>query len=178
MCLRGAVLLALVMGAFPTHAEDWRTVVDEQLKIFGHRNIIVVADSAYPSQSNPSVTTIITGEDHAEVVATILGLVEAQRHVQGLMILDAELAYVPEDASPGVSDFRDFIDAALGDRNVRYLLHENIIKYLDERAQLFEVLVVKTNGTIPYTSVFIELDAGYWDASREKALRQAMSLSP
>jgi hypothetical protein len=39
---------------------------------------------------------------------------------------------------------------------------------------LFRVLVVKTNMRIPYTSVFFELDCGYWNAHAEKQLRAAM----
>jgi hypothetical protein len=31
--------------------------------------------------------------------------------------------------------------------------------------------------TIPYTSVFFELDCGYWDADAEQRLRQAISVS-
>jgi len=36
------------------------------------------------------------------------------------------------------------------------------------------VLVIKTDMTIPYTSVFFELDCGYWDSDAEKRLREGM----
>jgi hypothetical protein len=38
-------------------------------------------------------------------------------------------------------------------------------------------LIVKTDMTIPYTSVFFELDCGYWNAEAEQRLRQAMLAS-
>jgi hypothetical protein len=37
------------------------------------------------------------------------------------------------------------------------------------------VLVLKTRLTIPYTSVFIRLECGYWSADAEKRLRAAMA---
>jgi hypothetical protein len=45
---------------------------------------------------------------------------------------------------------------------------------LDRAAGLFRVLIVKTNMTIPYTSVFLELDCAYWNADAEKRLRSAI----
>lgn len=33
-------------------------------------------------------------------------------------------------------------------------------------------IIIKTPLTIPYTSVFLELDCAYWDASREKEIRR------
>ncbi len=57
---------------------------------------------------------------------------------------------------------------------IRVLPHEEIIAKLDRAGELFRVLVVKTNMRIPYTSVFFELDCGYWNAQAEKQLRAAM----
>jgi hypothetical protein len=36
------------------------------------------------------------------------------------------------------------------------------------------VLILKTDLTLPYTSVFIELDCGYWGPEKEQALRAMM----
>jgi hypothetical protein len=45
---------------------------------------------------------------------------------------------------------------------------------LDRAGELFCVLIVKTNLRIAYTSVFFELECGYWNAQAEKKLRAAM----
>jgi hypothetical protein len=37
------------------------------------------------------------------------------------------------------------------------------------------VLVIKTSGTMPYTSVFLQLDCAYWNADQESSLREAMA---
>ena len=53
---------------------------------------------------------------------------------------------------------------------MRVLPHEEIISRLDRVGELFRVLVIKTNMCIPYTSVFFELECGYWNAAgRETA---------
>jgi hypothetical protein len=54
------------------------------------------------------------------------------------------------------------------------MLHEQIIAKLDQAAETFRVLIVKSSFTIPYTSVCFELDCGYWTAESEQRLRSAM----
>jgi hypothetical protein len=39
---------------------------------------------------------------------------------------------------------------------------------------MFSILIVKSTMTIPYTSVFLELGCGYWDADAEARLRSRM----
>ena len=58
---------------------------------------------------------------------------------------------------------------------VRVVPDEEIIAKLDRAGESFRVLVVKTNMRIPYTSVFFELDCGYWNAQAEKRLRATMN---
>jgi hypothetical protein len=53
-------------------------------------------------------------------------------------------------------------------------LHEELISMLDRASQTFSVTVIKTNMTIPYTTVFFELDCAYWNGDSEKRLRAAM----
>jgi hypothetical protein len=56
-------------------------------------------------------------------------------------------------------------------------LHEQIIAKVDQSGEVFRIFVIKTKMTIPYTSVFFELDCGYWNAEAEVRLRQAMLAS-
>jgi hypothetical protein len=49
-----------------------------------------------------------------------------------------------------------------------------IIKRLDESSKLFNVILLKTDEILPYSSVFLELDCGYWDGDKEARLRQAI----
>ena len=46
-------LLALILTIVPAlHAEDWKRTLREELPLLGHRNWIVIADSAYQEQTN------------------------------------------------------------------------------------------------------------------------------
>lgn len=145
-----------------------------ELALLGHRNMIVVADSAYPQQSHPAIETRHIGGEQLARVIEILKKIQAAPHVNPIVMVDAELAYVPEEAATGITAYREGLEKALEGAEVRTMPHIDIIRRLDETAELFNVVILKTDAILPYTSVFIELDCGYWDAGREKALREAM----
>jgi hypothetical protein len=154
--------------------DNWKLELQRQLPLFGHRNWIVVADSAYPAQSNPGIETIATGVDHAEVLQETLRAIASCKHVRAMIYIDAELKYVSEDDVPGSTARRDDIHRLLSDCKASELEHEQIISKLDESAKLFRVLVLKSTLTVPYTSVFLELDCGYWTADAEQRLRSSI----
>jgi len=149
-------------------------ITPAELALLGHRNIIVVADSAYPLQSNPAIETRHIGGGQIERVIEILGKIQAAPHVNPIVMVDAELEHVAEEAAPGIAAYREALDKALEGAEVKKMPHIDIIRRLDETAQLFKVIILKTDAVLPYTSVFFELDCGYWDADREKALREAI----
>jgi len=91
--------------------------------------------------------------------------------------MDAELPFVSESDAPGVSAYQAEIKQLLHDYPIEQLPHEKIIANIDEAGKTFHVLVLKTNMTIPYTSVFIRLDCKYWSADQEKRLREKMAAS-
>lgn len=153
---------------------DWKTKVEEILARYGHRNWIVVADAAYPQQSNPAIETIVIDASQLETVGYVNELIEKASHVDPIIYLDQELAYVSEKNAKGVGNYRKELEKILEGKIVNKKLHEDIISELDESAKLFNVLVLKTNMTIPYTSVFFQLECGYWPAESEQEMRKAM----
>lgn len=155
-------------------SQTWEQRLRSLLPLFGHRNWIVVADSAYPAQSNPGIETIATGEDHLRLLGRVLYSVAAQPHVRANVYIDAELAQVPEKDAPGVTEIRGEIESLVG-RNARVLEHEQIISKLDASARLFNIVIFKSTLAIPYTSVFLELDCGYWNPDAEKRLRNSIA---
>jgi hypothetical protein len=157
-----------------TRSADWERSLSSLLPLFGHRNWIVVADWAYPAQSSPGVFTICANADQMHVVKKVSGAITAGKHVRANVYLDQELAFVAETDAPGITAYRDELTALLGETAIARLPHEQIIARLDQAAETFRVLVIKTDMTIPYTSVFFELDCGYWDAGAEERLRGAM----
>lgn len=165
------------MTSLNTSAPDWNTQLVELLPLFGHRNWIVVADSAYPAQSSAGIDTIATGADQLAVVRHVFDVITAAAHVRANVYADRELAYVAETDAPGVESYRKDLTVALKGAQVQYLPHEEIIAKLDQSAKVFRVLILKTEMTIPYTSVFFELDCGYWNAAAEQRLRAALASS-
>ena len=86
----------------------------------------------------------------------------------------------PEDREAGalgvvVEAYRARLDAMFKDKTAESLPHEKIIEKLDQVSQTFRVLIIKTNMTVPYTSVFLQLDCAYWGPDAEKGLRAKMA---
>jgi hypothetical protein len=110
-----------------------------------------------------------------QAVQTALQAIGASRHVKPIVYTDEELKFVPEKDAPGVSAYRQELAHLTGSYEARSLPHEEIIAKLDDAAKTFRVLIIKTTMTIPYTSVFLNLDCAYWNADEESALRAAMA---
>jgi len=161
-------------GEHSAATNDWRTHLHEELPLLGHRNWIAVVDSAYPLQTSSGIETIETNADQLEVVETVLDQIGKAKHVRAVVLTDAELQAVPETDAAGVTAYREALSHLLGKSEVQSLPHEEIIAKLDEAGQRFHIMVLKTRLTIPYTSVFIRLDCGYWTDDAERRLRQAM----
>lgn len=154
--------------------QGWQEKLNDDLKVLGHRNWILIADSAYPAQSRAGIETIYTGQTQIETVKTVLAAVDKAAHVNPNIYLDAEIEYVSEDAAPGIDAYRKELSALLGSRQVKHVKHEELIAKLDEAAKTFRVLILKTDLTLPYTSVFLELDCGYWGPEAEAKMREAI----
>ncbi len=154
---------------------DWRTLLKQRISAFGHRNWIVVADAAYPVHSSPGIETVVTGADQLTVLKAVLDELGHSTHVRPRVILDAELPYVPEKDAPGVEKYRADLRDLLEDRpRPQSVDHEEILSLLDSSASAFKVLILKTSLTIPYTSVFLQLDCGYWSREADDRMRAAM----
>ena len=152
----------------------WTDTLAAYLPALGHRNWIVVADAAFPLQISPGIETIATGEDHFAVLAKVLQAVDGAKHISPKIWLDKELAFVPEDLAPGVDDVRRRLGEALEGRGAMPVLHEDLIARLDEVGKTFKIIMVKTTLAVPYTTVFLELDCGYWGPDAEAKMREKM----
>ena len=147
----------------------WKKEFEQLLPKLGHRNWILVVDKAFPLQSAPGIVTINTGEPMRPVLGEL---------VQPVYYTDLELNSLSDDLCPGAEQARTEIFQALQDAQVNTILHEEVFSKIDTASKLFTTVVLKTESTIPYSSVFIELDCGYWSAAAEKALRTKMKSRP
>ena len=152
----------------------WMDTLAAYLPALGHRNWIVVADSAFPLQISPGIETIVTNEDHFAVLDKVLKMVDAAKHIRPKIWLDKELAFVPEALAPGADETRRRLDEALKGRGAQPVLHEDLIARLDQAGKTFKIVMVKTTLAVPYTTVFLELDCGYWGPDAEAKMREKM----
>ena len=170
-------LSLLVISWMPMNAANpipWQTKVQQELPLLGHRNWIVIVDSAYPLQSSPGIETVETGTDQLTVVREVLQSIAHSRQVRPVVFMDAELPYITEQQARGVTQYRSEIKAVLGTLPVHSVPHEQLIHKMNQAGNTFHILILKTTLTVPYTSVFLRLDCKYWSDAAEQELRQQM----
>ena len=159
----------------PATDVDWQARLAHVLPLMGHRNWIMIVDSAYPLQSSSGVETIETNTDQMQVIRKVMSAIDSSIQVRPIIYMDAELPFVPEKDAPGVTAYRKDIKNVLGERAITSLPHEQIIGKVDEVGKTFHIVVLKTTMTVPYTSVFLQLNCKYWSDDAETALRKAMA---
>lgn len=169
------LLLAPALHAAPPEEPvTWQAKVAQALPLLGHRNWILIVDSAYPLQSSPGVETIDTRAPLTLVLRVVLAEIENSEHVRPDISMDAELPFVADQDAPGVEQYRANIADLLHTYPIQSLPHGQLIDTVDRDSRTFQVLVLKTNSTIPYSSVFIHLKARYWSDEAEARTRAKM----
>ncbi len=148
----------------------WKKQFNDTLHLLGHRNWILVVDKAYPLQSANGIEYINTCEKHEDVLNYVLDEVAQASHIKPIVYTDKEfevLAQLGEKEAAMVES----MNKIMSNVDVNSILHDEIFTKLDAASKLFNVLVIKTESTVAYSSVFIELDCGYWTAEKEAKLR-------
>jgi hypothetical protein len=165
----------LLPAAPPAAPSVWKAKVAAELPLLGHRNWILIVDSAYPLQTSPGVETIETNASQIDVIRYVLHAVNGSIHVRPEITMDAELPFVPDADAPGASAYRAQIAAVLKGYSVQSQLHDKIIAAIGETGSQFHVLVLKTTLAVPYSSVFIRLNCKYWGDDAEQRMRVKMA---
>ena len=153
---------------------NWKDILKDRLALYGHRNWLVIADSAYPAQSRQAIETIVADEELTTVLKETLVILAGCMHIKPNIYADKELSFIGDVDAPGISSYRRELSVLLKECELRTLPHDEIISTLDRVGEKFRVLLIKTNMCIPYTSVFLELECWYWNADAEKRLRNSM----
>ena len=172
------VLLGVPLAAQTGSGSNWKAILADRIPLFGHRNWIVVADSAYPVQAANGIETVVSNADHFDVLQAVLRALDRSKHVKPIVHLDQELQFVNDSDASGISAYREQLAALIGDRPIKREAHEQIISQLAQVSQSFRVLIIKTNLTLPYTSVFLQLDCAYWNEDAEQRLRSSLNEQP
>jgi hypothetical protein len=179
--LSTTLLFLFLAGTLPGPAtpkpaiSDWQTTLQQRLPFYGHRNWIVVSDAAFPAYSQSGIETMVVNQDLPSVLEYVAKAIASSKHVRATAFLDRELAFVEETDYPGVTHLREEINRAFGKNGLSSVPHAEAISKIDEAGKTFRVLFIKTNTTIPYTSVFMRLDCGYMTDEIDAKIKNAMA---
>jgi hypothetical protein len=159
----GLALTLLLTGCqAPQQSLSWRATL--------HRDLPLYAD-----QSRPGVETVVTHHNMFTVLKYVLAGIQNAPNIRAQAYTDEELNYVTDTQAPGISAYRAKLYAMLAGIPHFSRLHIQSIHRLNKDGKIFNILILKTNLTMPYTSVFIHLKCGYWTNADETALRKAMA---
>lgn len=151
----------------------WKTEFKKVLPLLGHRNWILVVDKAFPLQSAAGMTYINSSEPIENVLDYVLNSIDNESHIKPVIYTDKELGQLSQFGGAEAAMVQT-ISSALQGREVHSFLHDEVFAKLDTASKLFNVVVIKTEATVAYSSVFVELDCGYWTAEKEQQLRASL----
>jgi len=71
------LMMTLLAASLPAGAPspDWNARLADAIPLLGHRNWILIVDSAYPLQTSPGLETIDTNATQLEVVRAVLAAI-------------------------------------------------------------------------------------------------------
>jgi L-fucose mutarotase/ribose pyranase (RbsD/FucU family) len=172
--LIAAVLCSVGCGSLE-HSGDWKGSVNQQVNQLGYRNWIVISEASFPAHSRPGTRQVIADAEVPEVVDYVLNAIERTQHVRPQVYLTREMRAVENDFAPGIDAMRERIRSSLHGHQPTELDQQSLITLLESAHLSYDVLVIRTPTALPYTSVFLELQPGYWDAESEDRLRQRIN---
>lgn len=141
----------------------------------GYRNWIVIAESSFPAHSRPGTRQVNTYQPIPVVLDEVLQALERTEHVRARIYIPWELAAVENDYAPGVDQYRRELEVALHGHEPTELDQDSLLTLVQDAQKSFDVLVLRTTTALPYSSVFLELQPGYWDGESEQRLRERLS---
>ncbi len=171
-CIATAALIACTgCGSF-ANSNDWKGAVNQQVNQLGYRNWIVVSEASFPAHNRPGTRQLNADAEVPEVVDYVLNALESTQHVRPQTYLTREIRAVENNFAPGIDAMRERIRESLHGHEPTELDQQSLITLLESAHQNYDVLVIRTSTALPYSSVFLELQPGYWDAESEERLRQ------
>jgi len=166
----------------PIHSEKqrtWSQQVDSEIAELGAYNWILITESAYPAPGRPGAHTLLSPYKLPRTLDSVLQSIESTGHVRPRIYLSQESAELSEDYAPGIDNHRSNLTKYLHEFPTQSLSGHSLESMLRSSKKGNRVLVVKSQTALPYTTIYIELESGYWDGESETALRKKEStLSP
>ncbi|MEX1114414.1 MAG: hypothetical protein WEB53_04145 [Akkermansiaceae bacterium] len=166
----GVAVLSVGCAGMPKD-NTWQAAVDRQAGQLGYRNWIVIAEASFPAHSRPGVRQVNASVEVPEALDYVLGVLEQTENVRPHVYVTREVSAVENDFAPGIDDYRKRVELAFHGHERTGLDQQSLLTLLQDANRSFDVLVIRTTTALPYTSVFLELQPGYWDVDSETRLR-------
>ena len=154
--------------------DELTVLLGNELPQLGHRNWVVITDAAYPLQAHPAIDTHLCADALPNILSLVLSQIEGHNHIRPQIHLDQEFHYVADSEIAGISDFRTDLMTRLQSFPHETCRHEDLIRKMDQAASMYRILLLKSISLFPYSSVFIELQCGYWNEKSEAALQATL----
>lgn len=159
----------------PMPGLPWQWAVDQQAARLGYRNWIVIAEASFPAHSLPGMRQVTAPVGIPDALDYVLTTLERTENVRPQIYLTRELRSVENDFAPGIEELRTQLRGALHGHDAIELEQQSLLTVLEDANRRFDVLVIRTRTALPYSSVFLELQPGYWDADSEGRLRERIA---
>ncbi len=172
LCAVFTLLVSCQQSAPPT--PKWLNTVDHEVHKLGTYNWVIIAEPSFPALSRSGVTTITTPVSTTEALDGVLQSIDSHSHVRPRIHLTREAGAVIEHDTPGIDDYRKKLNQVLNERDTLTLTNNTLNLLITDARKNYRILVIKTTTSLPYTSVFLELESGYWDGVSETALRKRL----
>jgi hypothetical protein len=153
----------------------WQTAVNRQTGQLGYRNWIVIAEASFPAYNRPGLRQVTAPVDVADAVDYVLSALEQTENVRPHVYLTRELRAVENDFAPGIDELRKRLKDSLHGHEATELDQQSLLTLIEDANRSFDVLVIRTPTALPYSSVFLELQPGYWDVDSETRLRERIN---
>lgn len=149
-----------------------RNKIAPNLLQLGAKNWVVIAEPAYPLPAGASVVCVNVPTSTIDTFREVLDLLERQGACVPRIWVSHELSAVPENRAPGISAHRNTLENLLLSR-FHYAVNSRVIDMqLAQAAKDYRLLFIRTNTRLPYSSIAIELDTGYWNSDAEAEVQK------
>lgn len=152
-------------------SDSWQAAVQRQAGQLGYRNWIVIAEASFPAHNRPGIRQVNADMEIPETLDYVLTALEQTENVRPQVYVTRELRSVENDFAPGIDELRRKLQDAKHGHETTELDQQSLLTLLEDANRSFDVLVIRTPTALPYTSVFLELQPGYWDVESETHLR-------
>ena len=175
------VMLSCFLGCSQNQSEQlkqltvWKTDLKSEIQALGYRNWIVIADASFPFYNRSGIRTVVAPVETPEIVSEVISTIETTQHVKPQFYVARELNAIKNRQAPGITTFRQKLETSLKGQKVTEIDDATLNRLLQGTSSTYAILVIKSQTSLPYTSVFVELDSGYWDAEAEQELRKRLN---